>query len=718
MVVAESRPIRPKSDRRQLLLIAVFVATSFMGSSLLFLVQPMVGRILLPTAGGSAALWNTAMVFFQATLLFGYLFAHVSTRKLGIRRQPVVQLALLATPLLLLPIALPDGWRLPAGGSPTLWVLGVLAVMVGFPFLALATSSPTLQYWFSATSHRQAQDPYFLYAASNIGSVVALLAYPFLIEPWLSLRGQTQLWAAGYVMFLFGSVLCALVVRRLPGQENRAIERPRTKLAAGRRLQWLAWSFVPSALMLGVTRHIATDIASFPLLWIVPLLLYLLTFVVAFGRDSTRRDSIVSKMTWIGAVALAASFYVPLTWLALVVVVHLAWFFVAALLAHGRLAMDRPEPARLTEFYTIIAVGGVLGGVFGALIAPQIFDVNLEYPIAIGLALVIAIPTSPRPASLRIPKRFGWMAVAGIAAAWLLYSGNFLVLGLLAGMAALLTVGVRAAIAVLLTVVITAPIVSSASFELRARSFFGVYSVHDQDDVRTLTSGTTQHGTQILDDQRQPTSYYHRAGPVGQVLEGIDAPGNIAVVGLGAGTLAAYGRPGDHYTFYEIDPLVVDIATSELFSYVGASQARLTIKVVDGRLGLLDSAERFDLVVIDAFTSDAIPVHLMTREAIALYLDRLNPGGILLLHVSNRHFDLSGVVGRTAHELGVLAAIQHYRPSPAELNDHAEASTWIGLAGSQDAFASTFGDDRWTRLPATGELWTDDYSNILSVLDL
>lgn len=709
---------RQNSGRRQPLLTGMFIATSFIGASLLFLVQPLVGRMLLPVAGGSAALWNTALVFFMTILLVGYVFAHVSTKRLGMRRHPPIQIALLALPLLVLPIALPDGWRLPAGGSHALWVLAVLAVMVGIPFLALSTTSPTLQYWFSRTGHRQAHDPYFLYAAGNVGAVGALLAYPFLIEPWLTLESQARLWAGAYVLFLVCAAGCAFIARRGTADASSAVREPRTSLSVGQRLKWLAWSFVPAALMLGVTRHIATDVASFPLLWIVPLLLYLLTFVIAFGRDSSRRDSIVSMAVWIGAIPLVVTFYVSTSWLPLVVLAHLSWFFVAALLAHGKLATDRPDPAHLTEFYTIVSIGGALGGVFGALIAPQIFDVTLEYPIAIGLALVIAIPVSTRPAMLQIPKRYGWAAVAVVAAAALVFTDHFLLLGVVAGIVALLMVGSRATAAVLLAVAVATPVVASTSLnEFQGRSFFGVYSVRDDEGVRMLFSGTTEHGTQLLTGQVQPTSYYHEAGPVGQVLTAIDAPVNVAVVGLGAGTLAAYGRPGDRYTFYEIDPLVVDIATSELFSYTGTSEAEVVIEVVDGRLGLLDSAERFDVVIIDAFSSDAIPVHLMTVEALAVYLDRLAPNGVLMLHVSNRYFDLRPVLGRAAHELAVPAAVQSYRPTDAEVSDQAAASTWIGISASEERFGSVFADG-WERLPATGPLWTDDYSNLLGVVDL
>jgi len=697
----------------------MFVVTSFIGASLLFLVQPLVGRMLLPVAGGSAALWNTALVFFMTILLLGYVFAHVSTKRLGMRRHPPIQLALLTLPLLVLPIALPGGWRLPAEGFQALWVLGVLAVMVGIPFLALSTTSPTLQYWFSGTGHRQAHDPYFLYAAGNVGAVGALLAYPLLIEPWLTLESQARLWAAAYVLFLLCAAGCAVVARRGTSMPASVTAEPGSALSLGRRLKWLAWSFVPAALMLGVTRHIATDIASFPLLWIAPLLLYLLTFVIAFGRDSARRDSIVSIAVWVGAIALAMTFYVPTSWLPLVVLVHLSWFFVAALLAHGRLAADRPETAHLTEFYTFISIGGALGGVFGALIAPQIFDVTLEYPIAIGLALVVAIPVATRPAMLRIPKQYGWVAVAVVAIAALIYTDHFLILGVVAGVVALLTVGLRATTAVLLAVAVATPIVATTSQnEFQGRSFFGVYSVRDGKQVRTLWSGTTEHGTQLLNRDRQPTSYYHEAGPMGQVLTATDAPIDMAVVGLGAGTLATYGRLGDRYTFYEIDPLVVDIATSELFTYIATSRADVAIKVADGRLGLLDSADRYDIVVIDAFSSDAIPVHLMTVEAIAVYLDRLAPNGVLMLHVSNRYFDLRPVVGRAAHELGVSAAVQNFRPSAAELSDHAAASVWIAISASDERFASVIADGRWERLPAEGPLWTDDYSNLFGVLDL
>ncbi len=671
-------PTRLASGQRHTVLAGGFVVTSFLGAWLLFLVQPMVGRFLLPVAGGSASLWNTALVFFMTALLLGYVLAHVSTRRIGIRRHPYAQLLLLAVPLLVLPISLPDDWRLPADGSAALWVLLALAMMVGLPFLALATSSPTLQYWFSATGHRQAHDPYFLYAAGNVGAVAALLAYPFLIEPWLSLRNQAWLWAAGYVVFLLCSAGCAIAVLRAPPADTLTVEASREPLAIGSKLRWLAWAFVPAALMLGVTRHIATDIASFPLLWIVPLLLYLATFVIAFGRDSTRRDTMVRVAVWVGAAGLAALVVAPESWFLPIVVVHLAWFFVVALLAHSKLASDRPEPSRLTEFYMVISVGGALGGVFGALIAPVLFDTTLEYPIAIGLALVIAIPTTQSHVSTA-----SWLIVAGV-----------------------------------LAVVIAIPTIPSPWEVFQDRSFFGVYTVKEEDGVRTIVSGTTEHGTQLLDDPLRPTSYYHDAGPIGQVLSEIASPARVGVVGLGAGALAAYGGPGDHYTFYEIDPLVVDIATSDLFTFVADSRADVDIEVVDGRIGLAEETDRFDVLVIDAFSSDAIPVHLMTREAVALYLSRLAPGGLLMMHVSNRYFDLTPVVGRAAYELGALAAAQRFSPTTAEQLEHALAATWIGVTPSPTRFSEVFGDARWEPLPASGPDWTDDYSNILSVLDL
>ncbi len=718
-VAAEiAAPSMKRSTRR--LLIVTFVVVSFLGSSLLFLVQPMVARFLLPLAGGSAALWNTAMVFFQVVLLAGYVFAHVSTNRLGLRRHPFLQIAVLAMPLLVLPIAVPGGWRLPADASPALWVLLTLGVMVGLPFFALATSSPTLQRWFSATDHPEASDPYFLYSAGNIGSALALLGYPFVLEPWLSLRAQAWLWAGGYVLFVVGFAACAILVRRYRSSTPVETAKTAPPVAGKRRAYWLLLAFVPSALMLGVTRHIATDLASFPLLWIVPLFLYLTTFVIAFGRPAPWVTTAARWAVWIGAVPMALSFRAAVTQLGAVVALHLVWFSAAALLAHLLLAADRPAPARLTEFYTLVSVGGALGGVFAALIAPTVFDVVLEYPIAIALVLVIARSPSRGTAILGNRRRLLSFAAALLAVTAVVVPGQTLLFGGLAAVALALGHGGATGLTMFIAALtIGALLVPPAGTVVRDRSFFGVYSVHDVDGTRVLRSGTTWHGSQVLDAPELPTMYYAEPGPVGQVLTARDDVADVGVVGLGAGTLVLYGEPGDTYTVYEIDPLVVEVAADpEVYSYLARARADVNVEVADGRRGLAETADRYDVLVIDAFSSDAIPVHLMTREAVELYMDRVKPGGVVVLHISNRHFDLTPVLGRIASELDLYGVEQFYEPTDAELEQGAGASHWVVLAESAAAAAEVTAEAGWEPLPTDGPLWTDDYSNILGVLDL
>ncbi len=713
-----ARPTSTPSHRRTRWL---FTVASFLGSFLLFLVQPMAARFLLPLAGGSASLWNTAMVFFQVLLLAGYVYAHVSTTRFG-ARQPLTQVALVLVPLAFLPIAIPDGWEL-SGRSPALWVLGVLAVTVGVPFFALSTASPTLQRWFSLTDAPDAADPYFLYAAGNVGSVAALVGYPLVVEPLLTLDQQAGLWTLVYVAFVLATAACAVVVRRTP--DDRASTAgplpPAEPVSWARRRRWVLWAFVPSALMLGVTRHLAADVASFPLLWIVPLLLYLTTFIIVFSGRAERAPDRARLVLVAGSVVVAVTMVRRLDALLFVVGAHLLWFFCAALVSHHRLAADRPPAARLTEFYTVISIGGALGGIFASLVAPVVFDSVIEYPIVIVASLLIAGGDAPAR-RLTDPRCLGALGL-GVAAAVLIYDNH-----LVAGPSVLALTGIVAAILLRQPAVVAAIVglglaaavaVPQPDVIFQDRSFFGVTRVVARDGHTTLVSGTTAHGHQYADPNRArtPTSYYAPVGPVGQLFQTLDDRDRVAVVGLGAGALAAYGRRGDRYTFYEIDPVVVDVATDPaLFTYLTDSPARIEIVLGDGRTGIDRSAGRFDVVVVDAFSSDAIPIHLLTREAIELYLDRLEPGGLLAVHVSNRFFDLRPVLGRAAAELGVDARQQLYVPGPDADPEAATASRWV-LIGPPVALAGVAGP-AWDPLGGDGPLWTDDYSNLLAVLDL
>ncbi len=712
------------STSRQHLTVAAFVLASFLGSALLFLIQPMVARLLLPLVGGSPSLWNTSMVFFQAVLLGGYAFAHLSTRRLGMRIHPVMQVVLLGLPLLVLPVAVNPDWRLPPDAPQSLWVLGVLALTVGLPFFVLSTSSPTLQRWFAASGHRTANDPYFLYAAGNVGSVLALLAYPFVIEPFLTVSQQAALWTGIYIAFVASSALAALLVRGKSAvtADHAAADHDNEVIEPARRWRWILWAFVPSALMLGVTRHVATDVASFPLLWIVPLLLYLITFIIAFGKSSPTRTARASKTIRVLAVPLALTFFL-LSNLGFQMALHFTWFFFAALLGHSRLSDDRPKPARLTEFYLLVSVGGVLGGIFSALVAPILFNGVYEYPIAIVMALAIVPRIRPAfPAPTQVAGVLTLAALGGALAAQLAGQSTIaLTLLAFASLNALLTLKRPEMYAGTIAAILALGLfLTPGNLLTQERSFFGVYRVQVTDGEKVeLVSGTTVHGAQAIDPDQAlvPWAYYYPTGPLGQTFLSMPERDDVGVIGLGVGAISIYSEPGDRYTYYEIDPLVVELAeNAELFTYMRDTPAEVDLVVGDGRLSLEDEDARFDLLIVDAFSSDAIPVHLMTVEAIEQYLDVLEDDGVILLHISNRHFELAPVLGRITDHLDLAGLQQRYEPTPEEEELGSNRSHWVLLA--RDASDLAWTGDLWEPLPENGPLWTDDYSDILSVLDL
>ncbi len=737
-------PDRRRGDR---LLVGLFVVTTFLGASLLFLVQPMVAKMLLPRLGGTPDVWNTAMVFFQAMLLAGYAFAHVSTSRLGMRRQPVLQLGVLLVPLALLPVAVPTGWEPPTGVAPALWTLLALAVAVGGPFFVLSTSSPTLQRWFSVTDHPAAGDPYFLYAAGNVGSLLALVGYPLVVEPRLSLEDQARLWSIGYVVFVAACAACVVVLRgrtasaatRVPAVPSGPVaidpdEPEAVTLPWRRRARWVLLAFVPSALMLAVTRHISTDIASVPLLWVIPLALYLVSFIVAFGRDAGRVVSVSSRMVRLLVVPLALTFAATFGSVWLVLLPHLTVFFLIALLAHGRLALDRPAPRHLTEFYLWISVGGVLGGIACALVAPIVFDSVIEYPLILGLALTLRTPT---PDELTDKRRPPWVTAAYVlvlvalvgAAIDLQHASSadaeigpsLVLLGVAAGLVYLGARSARSFAAGLTLVLVTTIFISPLPVLHAERTFFGVHRVLTDDRGRhLLANGTTTHGMQDGRQPDEPLGYYHREGPIGEYFANLDATGpsrQVAVIGLGTGALAAYGRERDDFTFYEIDPAVAAIASDpRYFSYLTDTAARHRIVLGDGRLSIRAAEPgAYDLVVLDAFSSDAVPVHLLTEEAVASYVDHLAPGGVLAFHVSNRYFDLAPVLGTVSDEIGLYGVFKNDAPDPAAQRDGHLSSEWVFLSRSSSPLDRMTRGEGWYHLEdaGTAPLWTDSFSDLL-----
>ena len=725
----------PRDDRSAAhrTLAGLFTLTSFASALLLFLVQPMVAKLVLPSFGGSPSVWNTAMVFFQASLLLGYLYAHVITRRLRASAQRVLHLVVIAAAAGALPIALPRWAPPPEGQRPAAWLLAVLLVMVGAPFVALATTGPLLQRWFSLTDHPRAEDPYFLYAASNAGSFLALLGYPLLLEPRLDTSAQASVWAWAYGLFVALIVASMLVARR----HTQAAPAPEAQpsptaepINRRRRLRWIGLAFLPSSLMLGVTNYISTDVAAVPLLWVVPLALYLATFVVAFSGSrrapSTRRTAIVAVGVAVTVAAIAAGVSTPLT---IGIGAHLVLFACIAYLAHRRLADDRPAPERLTGFYLAVALGGVLGGVANALVAPMLFNRVLEYPLVLGVALVLL-------AAQRIPetvlgRRYGRLgrllqpfALVPVLALLIAFRldgvpGGWLYAPVLALVGALAATRWRGVTAISVAAVGLIVALTPVPYLDASRTFFGVYRVYTEDQQVVLAHGSTVHGREWLDPalRDQPLGYYGTESPIGDVFEaGGDGLREVAVIGLGVGTLAAYGQPDRHLTFYEIDPEVIRIARdSGHFHYLADSDSPTDYVVGDGRLELAASPPHgYDLIVIDAFSSDAIPVHLITREAVATYVEHLAPGGTIAFHISNSHLDLAPVLAGIAADLELTGRLRVDRTERAlgEL-----PSDWVALSTGTAPLDGLRADGGWQDLASfPRETWTDSYSNVLSVL--
>jgi len=673
----------------------LFGVASFLGAALLFLIEPMLAKLVLPSYGGSPMVWNTCTLFFQVLLLAGYGYVHVSTRRLGPRRQPWVHLVLLGLPLLLLPVGLPSDAAPPPDADPAWWLLRVLLVAIGVPFALLATTGPLLQRWFSWTTHPRAGDPYFLYAASNVGSVVGLLGYPFLIEPSFGLATQTRWWSVAYVGFVLLVGACGVVAgvasRRPAGRPagSATLQTSGPAPSLRTRLGWVAIAFVPSSLMLGVTTHVSTDIAAIPLFWTVPLAVYLATFVVAFGR-TTRRPSrgmaLLASVLCLPVLLVVAQVWRPPVWQS--VALDLALLLVAGLAAHGRLAASRPAVEHLTGFYLLVSLGGALGGLLNGLLAPLVLDRPLEYPVVVALVPLLVIGLAGTAPDVR--RR---LSVAREPMAW---------------MAAVLVVG------------FVGQEYLTGRVLLRERTFFGSYQVKDGDTRRLLSHGTTIHGWEERTGSGvgEPTSYYTRSGPIGDVMSAYKATpllDRVALVGMGVGTLAAYGEPGKRMDFYEIDPAVVEIARSN-FGFLRMSAADVSVVVGDGRLSL-ERVPRstYGLIVLDAFSSDAIPAHLLTEEAVRSYRSRLLPGGLLAFHVTNRHLSLVPVLAAQADALGMAAVVRR----DVYTETLGSVSTWVVLA-RQDADLDRLRTrpDWEPAVAGDTRAWTDDYSSLLQVLDV
>ena len=813
--------------------LVVFTATTFLSALLLFSVQPMFAKMVLPILGGSPSVWAVAMVFFQATLLAGYCYAHLLIRATSPAVGGGVHLGLTVAALLALPIGVPGNFGEPPPGDPALWQLGLFAAGVGLPFLAVSANAPLLQAWFAVSGHRHARDPYFLYAASNLGSLIALLAYPLVLEPAFGLTALAKIWAAGFVALLALLLMTWIgISARGPAAHVAATARELgdAKPSLGRRLGWIGLAFVPSALLTAFTNHVTMDVASAPLLWVIPLAIYLLTFVLVFrerpiallpaaivvalgagaiwpfvGRRLLGLESGLDGNAQMIAGGLAAALFVVIVkgvlkassmdgmrWVhvgALVLALltlsqteHEGWFvtattgvavfFAATMVAHRTLYETRPAASRLTEFYLLMSLGGVLGGLFAALVAPRIFSQIYEYPILLALSaacrpgalkldfskkgrdgllalwLVIAsailavvwVPTlvswMPTTDSAEVPASAWWlrglsdlyMSVRLATREW----GSTAVVALLFGLVMLVVwrhpVRQLAAALAMCAAVVLLP--SGVKRSEAQRSYFGVYRVYASGQYNILTHGTTLHGAQKMRDEHgapavdaTPGTYYYPESPMARSVETVRATVSTAggtmrfgVIGLGAGSLACLAGEGEKWRFFEIDPLMVEISRNpENFTYLESCQPKPPDVVIgDARLTLAKEPDAsFDLIIVDAFTSDAVPIHLMTAEALKLYLSKVGPNGIAVLHISNRYLDLDAVLGATVEKVagahGVLVSDDDADGSYAQTT-----STIAAFAKSEEALAAFRALKGAKDLDAKGlRAWTDDYSDII-----
>jgi len=729
--------------------IAVFSATLFVSAALLFWLEPMFGKFLLPTLGSTPQVWIASMLFFQVVLLAGYAYGHVLSARLALRRQALLHLTLVAVALVVLPVAVPGDARPPVSGNPVFWQLGLMALTIGLPFFALASSAPLVQRWLAESGHHRGGDPYFLYRASNAGSIAGLIAYPVLIEPLLGLDAQGKWWTAGYLLLVaLMATVGVFVLRAGPTAEPAPTTLSREPLTWQRRARWVALAFVPSSLMLGATTYITRDIAPVPLLWVLPLTAYLLSFVVAFAprpdpAPLTRAARLAMPVLAVILVHVVATGAQRPLWL--LTILHVVVLFAVALVCHGELAADRPHTERLTEFYLWVAVGGALGGVFNALLAPVVFSSLTEYPLAIVLACALYPgPAKERPSALEFFTRskkptqvLDWVApvlvFAGVAIALTAAqttdpddatAARSVIFGIALGIVFNFYRRPLRFGAAIAAIFLASTIPDGADIKVieRDRSFFGIYKVEESGDYHTIFDGTTKHGVeQTGPGPPTPLSYYNLAGPVGQLFRAMgDNPARpaarTAIVGLGAGGMACYARPGERWTFYEIDPTVARIARDpRLFTYLRDCPGRYDVQVGDGRKSLERAKPgQYGLITIDAFTSDAVPVHLLTREAVQLYLKRLKPGGLLLFNISNRFVDFEPVLGNLAADLKLRCGIEQLRVNDAQAERRWDSSTWAVMSRDPAIFRR-LGWRACDREPGS-KVWTDDFSNVFGAL--
>ncbi|HXL13661.1 MAG TPA: fused MFS/spermidine synthase [Bradyrhizobium sp.] len=748
-----------KSLNRNRLVLVVYTAAIFTSALLLFSVQPLFTKMVLPRLGGSPAVWSVAMVFFQSLLLGGYAYAHY-LMQIRNRAIPVaVHLALLAVAFLTLPLSIASGWGEPPTSGYAFWLLGLFAVSIGLPFFALAANNPLLQAWFVRTGHPDGPDPYFLYASSNIGSFLALLSYPVLLEPMFSLRTQNLIWTGLYGVLIVLIAACGVVLLRSPAKAAVEMLANDTDAPAPPwmlRARWIFLAAVPSGLLIAVTAHISTDVAAAPLLWVLPLSLYLLTWVLVF-----QSRPLLPHKWMLRAQPLAIAGVIVLLGvggeqnLLLTLGGHQLCFFVIAMACHGELARTRPAAKYLTGFYVALSFGGMVGGLFAGLIAPFTFSWVAEYPILLALAALCR----PADGSERFPRWSRWywpflglLAVALIAPAWsdgkittqamtwmMTWLGHHRVwvIGAVGVLSALLALGLNAnrwkifaTVAVALVLIRAYP--SDDGRVETVRSFFGVHKIlvtpHGQYHV--LMHGTTIHGAQKfqnndgtpIEGRPEPITYYHKDGGIGEAIAAVRArkgsPLRVAVIGLGSGTLTCAAEPGETWKFFEIDQSMVDTARDpKYFTYIRNCAPDLKPVIGDARLTFAKEPDGiYDLIIVDAYSSDAIPIHLATEEAMEIYKDKLAPQGAVAMHVSNRHLELSSVVVGIADANDLKSWV--FSEDSGRDSEYIFSTSVVVSAREEADVGKLAASERWalTEADENQRVWTDDYSNVLGAV--
>ncbi|OUS16830.1 hypothetical protein A9Q97_02045 [Rhodospirillales bacterium 47_12_T64] len=755
----------------------LYIVTLCLSAFLLFLIQPMFTKLVLPLLGGAPAIWNTAMVFFQAMLLAGYIYAHFLSSTFTLRTQIIIHLVIMAVAILTLPIAISAGFDAPSKNWPTVWLLWLFAASIGLPFFIISANAPLLQDWFRSSGDDHAHDPYFLYAASNIGSIAALASYPLFIEVFFGLESQGWLWSYGFIALLIFIFFCSLSLKKKETKISAADAATKVSSKINNEdapvlstyAYWIILAFVPSALLLSVTNKITTDLLATPLLWVIPLGLYLLTFVIVFSRNPIIPHKFIAALApyFLLAVAFIKVSTTQVDAVFFYVGGSLLSFFVISLYCHGRLASARPPAKYLTNFYIAMSFGGVLGGIFVGILAPTIFSNIYEYALLLILAAllmprntkaiisIINRRIGPRAESYYADIIFSLLIVGLVSLTRLIQSDDILALKLITTIVAALvllllieSVGrpVRLAFSTAICLFLSGQVSGiSDNFVFQERSFFGVYTVRkttleDTDyqgpekEIRTAKHGTTIHGTQFT-GSLEPLSYYHSDTGLGLLFQSYQDTNKplrqIGAIGLGTGTVVCYQRPGQNWTFFEIDPLVEKMARDpSMFTYMSECAGDTKVIIGDARLSLQGIDDKaYDLLIADAFSSDSIPIHLLTKEAIDLYRDKVKADGLIILHISNRYFDLEPIVAVTSKASGLHSRIYHYRRDeeaksrrPYHFN-----SSWIALAREEKyldqliPLSSTTQkgkENHWRKLTldSSHKIWTDDYSNVLSAL--